>query len=96
MTRFSGHGKPTGTWTRRRYDRDGNLVGERAPAKRKGPSYHVRFRPFVGHDPTPEDAAALGLARTKDKGTVFNSERDLNRYLAMCKERGQDVGWKDA
>lgn len=95
---FKGAGSPKGTWKRRRYFQDGTVLedGEQAPAvPKRGVGIHTRFQPFIGHNPTAEDAKALGLKRTPDKGTVFETEKQLNEYLAHEKRNGRSACWKD-
>ncbi len=93
MPRFSGFGPGKGTWTKRRYDRHGNVVSDEAPKKRTA-ALHTRFKPFVSHQLHESDAKELGLKRTHDKGTVFETERQLDSYLAHEKRRGRDTQWK--
>ena len=97
MATFSGYGPGKRGGPKLRYNLSSGEITEARPRERKnsGPSVHVRFKPFVAHDPTPEDAAALGLKRTKTKGTVFETEAQLNNYLAREKSLGRDTGWKD-
>lgn len=94
--RFSGIGAPKGTWTKRRYDAQGNVIepGASAPAKR-GPSYHVRFKPFASPQIDRKTSRELGLKRDKQGLTHFTSESQLDRYLAHEKHHGRDVRWKD-
>ena len=84
--------------TRYRFNHDTGEVEEvsSAPAPhRDAPGVSVRFRPHVSFQPHISDAQALGLERTKDKGTVFRSEKQLNEYLAREKDLGRDTAWKD-
>lgn len=60
----------------------------------------MRFQPFVTFQPDPRDLADAGLShlqipREKGGGVAFNSERDLNRYLASGKDHGRPVAWKE-
>lgn len=95
-TKFGGIGKPRGTWKKRRYLPDGTVVEDCAkPPPVRTTGYSVRFKPHISYQPHESDAKALGLKRTKDKGTVFETERQLNNYLAREKSLGRDTGWKD-
>ena len=58
--------------------------------KRRGPSVHTRFRPFVTEQLSKHDAAAIGAERSKGGSTYIGSERQLNELLA----RRPDIGWK--
>jgi len=69
-------------------------VGKRE-TRRKGPSLHMRFRPFVSHQIHRATAEALGLPRTRSKGTVFSTEKQLNEYQAHERRHGREAGWKD-
>ena len=55
----------------------------------------VRFRPHVTYQIHKDDAKALGLKRTKNKGTVIQTEKQLNEYLARERAHGWDTQWKD-
>ena len=96
MTTFHGFGPgKKAPWKSRRYLADGTVVDDDTPApKSKGPSVHTRFKPFKSAQVHRATAKELGL---KKQGcmTHFNSEKELNRYLAFEKHHGRDVGWKD-
>jgi hypothetical protein len=95
VTTFKGAGPGKGTWTKRRYGADGTVTdGERAPA-RSTPAVHTRFVPFVSHQVAAADAKALGLPRTKSKGTCFSTERQLREYMALEKRNGREKTWKE-
>lgn len=96
MTTFKGYGPGIkGGWKKRRYLPDGTVVEDGEPRAARTATCHVRFKPMVSHQVEGKVAKKLGLARTSSRGTVFQSERDLNRYLAYEKAHGRDVGWKD-
>jgi hypothetical protein len=97
--KFSGFGPgKRATWRKRVYRADGSVVDD-APAKSRLSSTKsgkgLRFVPHVNYSLHENDAKALGLKRTKDKGTVLETERQLNNYLARERDLGRDTGWRD-
>lgn len=93
---WGGIGEGKGTWKRRRYLSDGTVIEDpQDSAPERGPGVHTRFVPFVSHQVHHKAAKDLGLKRTKTRGTVFTSERQLNDYIAYERRHGREVGWKD-
>lgn len=93
--KFRGFGQAKGRWKSRVYLADGTVLEDApAPQKKKSPSVHTRFRPFISPQVERKTARKLGLKRV-GWGTAFSSERELDRYLAHEKHHGRDVGWKD-
>lgn len=80
------------------YCADGSVVDD-APARSRLSSTKsgkgLRFVPHTNYSMHPNDAKALGLRRTADNGTVMETERQLDNYLAREKDLGRDTGWKD-
>lgn len=79
----------------RRYNLSSGEVSESKPERRKGPAVHKRFVPFLSPQIDRKTARKLGLKRTRKNMTEFNSEKELNRYLAYEKDHGRGTGWRD-
>lgn len=96
MTIFGGYGPGKGTWKTRRYRADGTVLEDAAkPEKPRAAALHIRFRPHIDHQVALNIAERFGLKRTKTRGTVIETEKQLNEILAFERAQGRDVGWKD-
>lgn len=83
-----------GGWKRRVYRSDGTVEDVKTPARDRKTA---AFQEFISYQPTKADAEALGLKRTGAgrKGTVFETRRDLENYMARQRDLGREVGWRD-
>lgn len=83
-----------GGWKRRIYRSDGTVEDIEAQAKE---SKAAGFQEFISYQPTKADAEALRLKRAGagGKGTVFETRRDLENYLARQRDLGRETGWRD-
>ncbi len=99
MATFKGYGPgKKGGWKSRTYRADGSVVddgkaGARTSSTRSEKGF--RFKPYVDFGMTAEAAKRHGMKRTANKGTIVETERQLNNYLAAERDHGRDVGWKD-
>jgi len=95
--KFSGYGPgKKGGPTKLRYDLGpgGGLIEDAPEPKKRTASVHTRFRPFKSAQVHRQTAKDLGLKKVGCM-THFETEKQLNAYLAHEKRAGRDVGWRD-
>lgn len=64
------------------------------PTTRRGPAYHVRFKPFRSWQFSEAEAKEYGMKRD-GAATYVETEAQLNNWLRGERAKGRDVGWRD-